>query len=109
MGLLSLSEGEFDDIDGRERMSLAIKEIVKFDPDERQEMLQSILVTSDLFLDIDQRSQLSEVLISNGLNQMHELRRIYSTFEDEYSYGSMLWTLNSTLQEKSSGGYPWEI
>ncbi|NLB77435.1 MAG: RecQ family ATP-dependent DNA helicase, partial [Clostridiaceae bacterium] len=108
-GLLSLSEGEFDDIDGRERMSLAIKEIVKFDPDERQEMLQSILVTSDLFLDIDQRSQLSEVLISNGLNQMHELRRIYSTFEDEYSYGSMLWTLNSTLQEKSSGGYPWEI
>lgn len=108
-GLISLAEDNFEDIDGRERMSSAIQEIVTFSPDEQQEMLQSILVTSDLFLDTNQKSQLSEVLVSNGLNQMNDLRRIYSTFEDEYSYGSMLWTLNTTLQEKSSGGYPWEI
>lgn len=108
-GLISLAEDNFEDIDGRERMASAIQEIVTFSPDEQQEMLQSILVTSDLFLDTDQKSQLSEVLISNGLNQMNDLRRIYSTFEDEYSYGSMLWTLNTTLQEKSPGGYPWEI
>lgn len=108
-GLISLFEGKFDDMDGRERMSSAIQEIVKLDPGERAEMLQSILVTSDQFLDMDQKNQLSEVLISNGIGEMNDLRRIYSTFEDEYSYGSMIWTLNTRLQEKEAGGYPWKI
>ncbi|MEC1526122.1 RecQ family ATP-dependent DNA helicase, partial [Neobacillus niacini] len=108
-GMTSLAEGEFDSIDGRERLSLAIREIANLDSEVRIEILGSILETSDVFLNVDQRGQLSEVLISNGFDLMEDLKQIYSNFEDKYSYGSMIKTLHSTIREKSYGGYPWEV
>jgi ATP-dependent DNA helicase RecQ len=108
-GMISLTEGEFDSIDGRERMSPAIRQIAKLDPEVRQEMLTSILETSDVFLTIDQRKQISAVLISNGFDLMEDLKQIHSSLEDKFSYGSMIKTLHSTIREQSYGGYPWEI
>lgn len=107
-GLLSLAAGEFDNIDERERLSSAIREIVRLGHNDRQEMLQSILATSDQYLSISQGNQLSEVLISNGFIQMDELRQIFSTFEDDFSYGYMLKVLNFKIKDQSKGGYPWE-
>lgn len=108
-GMTSLAEGEFNSIDGRERLVLAIREIAKLDSEVRLEMLESILKTSNVFLNMDQRSQLSEVLISNGFDLMEDLKQIYSSLEDKFSYGSMIKTLHSTIREQSYGGYPWEV
>jgi ATP-dependent DNA helicase RecQ len=108
-GMISLAEGEFDSIDGRERMALAIRQIVKMDSEVREEMLGSILQTSDVFLNIVQRTQLSEVLISNGFDLMEDLKQIHLSLEDKFSYGSMIKTLHSTIKEQSYGGYPWEV
>lgn len=107
-GLLSLSESSFDDVDERERMSLAIREISYFEPGERQEMLHSILITADQILLFSKKNQLSEVIVSNGFNQMEDLRQIHSIFEDEFSYGYMIKTLNLHIKEYSTEGYPWE-
>ena len=101
--------GKFDSIDGRERMAVAIRQISKLDSEMRIEMLGSILETSDVFLDVDQRKQLSEVLITNGFDLMEDLKQIYTSLEDKFSYGSMIKTLHSTIKEQSYGGYPWEV
>lgn len=107
-GLINLVEGQFESIDGRERMSLAVREISQMETELREEMLVSILNTSDAFLNSEQKSYLSEVLISNGFDLMEDLKVIYSSLEDRFSYGSMIKTLHSTIREKSYGGYPWE-
>lgn len=108
-GMTSLAEGEFDSIDGRERMAIAIRQISKLDSEIRIEMLGSILATSDVFLNVGQRRQLSEVLITNGYDLMEDLKQIYTSLEDKFSYGSMIKTLHSTIKEQSYGGYPWEV
>ncbi|MDF2789619.1 MAG: ATP-dependent helicase, RecQ family [Neobacillus sp.] len=108
-GMTSLAEGEFDSIDGRERMAVAIRQISKLDSEMRIEMLRSILETSDVFLNVEQRRQLSEVLITNGFDLMEDLKQIYTSLEDKFSYGSMIKTLHSTIKEQSYGGYPWEV
>jgi ATP-dependent DNA helicase RecQ len=108
-GLICLAADDFDSIDGRERMSVAVREISKFDFDQRDEMLNSILVTAGDFLRIDQKQQLSETLISNGFDLMEDLKQIHVTLSDRISYGNMIKTLHSTIKEQSEGGYPWEI
>ncbi|MGJ7922927.1 RecQ family ATP-dependent DNA helicase [Neobacillus sp. LXY-4] len=107
-GVISLAEGVFDSLDGRERMASAVREISNLDSNLRQEMLTSILNKTDIFLTKDQKNQLSEVLISNGFNLMEDLKEIHVSLEDKFSYGSMIKTLHSTIREKSYGGYPWE-
>ncbi|WP_137792214.1 RecQ family ATP-dependent DNA helicase [Bacillus sp. E(2018)] len=107
-GLINLVEGQFESIDGRERMSLAVREVSQMETELREEMLVSVLNTSDVFLNSEQKSDLSEVLISNGFDLMEDLKLIYSSLEDRFSYGSMIKTLHSTIKEKSYGGYPWE-
>ncbi|WP_017754968.1 RecQ family ATP-dependent DNA helicase [Calidifontibacillus oryziterrae] len=108
-GLICLAEGEFDSIDGRDRMAVAIREIARLDYYLREEMLTSILATADDFLTNEQKIQLSEVLISNGFDIIEDLKEIHTRLEDQYSYGSMIKTLHSSIRELSYGGYPWEM
>ncbi|PEQ95236.1 recombinase RecQ [Bacillus sp. AFS006103] len=108
-GFICLAEGELDSYGGRERMASAIREITKMDSELRQEMLTSILESSEVFLTREQRTQLSVVLISNGFDLMEDLKEIHSSLEDRFSYGSMIKTLHSTIKEQSYGGYPWEV
>jgi ATP-dependent DNA helicase RecQ len=108
-GLICLAADDFESIDGRERMSMAIREVSRFDIDERDEMLNSILVTAGDFLTTDQKQQLSETLISNGFDLMEDLKQIHVSLSDRFSYGNMIKTLHSTIREQSYGGYPWEI
>lgn len=107
-GLISLAEDDFNSIDGKDRMALAIREITRMDFDMREEMLTSILTTAEDFLTREQRNELSEVLISNGFDLMEELKQIHLNLEDSFSYGSMIKSLHSTIREQAYGGYPWE-
>lgn len=108
-GMISLAEDDFNSIDGRDRMASSVRQVSNLDGDDRQEMLTSILHTSDIFLTFDQRSQLSEMLISNGFEFMEDLKQIHLSLEDKLSYGNMIKTLHSTIREKSEEGYPWEV
>lgn len=107
-GLLTLHEDNFKVGDVYERMAMSIREVSQMEKDLREEMLTSILNTSNTFLTKDQITQLSNVLISNGFDLMEDLKQIHSTLEDNFSYGSMIKTLHSTIKETSDGGYPWE-
>jgi ATP-dependent DNA helicase RecQ len=107
-GLICLTADDFESIDGRDRMSLAIREITRLSLEEREEMLTSILYTAGDFLTSEQKSTLSEVLISNGFDIMDEMKQIHERLSDKYSYGSMIRKLHSTIREQSYGGYPWE-
>lgn len=108
-GLICLVEGEFDSIDGRDRMALAIREVARLELDLREDMLTSILVSAEDFLSNEQRIQLSEVLISNGFNLMEDLKKIHLKMEDKFSYGYMVKLLHSKIKKQSYGGYPWEV
>ncbi|MDQ1005211.1 hypothetical protein QFZ28_005789 [Neobacillus niacini] len=107
-GFICLANDEFDSIDGRERMAPAIRDIARLEPEQREEMLASILSTADDFLTIEQRNQLSEVLVTNGFDLMEDLKQIHLGLEDSFSYGSMIKSLHSTIREQAYGGYPWE-
>ncbi|MFP7299031.1 RecQ family ATP-dependent DNA helicase [Neobacillus niacini] len=107
-GMISLAAGEFESLDSRERMESAIRQVSKFESKDRQEMLDSILETSDILLSLEQKTNLSEVLVSNGFNLMDDLRQIYHTFEDPFSFGGMINTLKTKMKQHAYGGYPWE-
>lgn len=107
-GLVQLARNNFDSVDGRERMGIAVQKISEMKDFERQEMLKSILNVSNLYLDTEQKQELSNVLIDNGIKQMEDLKLIHQRLQDEFSYGSMVKELYSVIKERAEGGYPWE-
>lgn len=108
-GFICIANNEFETIDGRDRMALAIREIARMESEEREEMLTSILLTADDLFSDEQKGELSEVLVSNGFDLMEDLKQIHLSLDDTFSYGSMIKTLHSTIREHSYGGYPWEV
>lgn len=108
-GMLELQKGHFDSIDGKKRMASALRAIVKMDAIKRGNILTSILHTFNSYYDNVKRNQLSEVLISNGFNEMNYLKEIHAVLEDPISYRHMIQTLHTNVQNQKVGGYPWEI
>lgn len=107
-GLVQLTRKNFDSVDGRERMGIAVQKISQMKEFDRKEMLMSIFKVSDFYLDDEQKQELSNVLIDNGINQMEDLKLIHLRLQDEFSYGSMVKELYSVIKEQAEGGYPWE-
>ncbi|WP_232336772.1 RecQ family ATP-dependent DNA helicase [Planococcus lenghuensis] len=108
-GFVQLVKNNFESVDGRARMGAAVTRIVQMEDKDRQEMIGSILKISDLYLNDGQKQELSNTLISNGLNQMADLKLIHRRLQDEFSYGSMVKELYSVIKERAGGGYPWEM
>ncbi len=108
-GMLKLQQGNFESIDGKQRMESAIREISKLQNSVRKQMLVSILYTSKSYFDDEKRNELSRTLIDNGYDQMDDLKEIHLTLEDPTSYRCMIKALHTKLQGQKGVGYPWEI